>query len=418
MSLSPDALRRVLDEHAPSLDAPEIDGQRPELLVRPKGRDELRALLARLAEHQVPALVCGAGTRAEWGNPVRAGRVVISTDGLDGIRELDGDEGVVCAGAGTPLATLARAAADAGWSFPLDPPGGATTVGGVIAADAFGPRHVSYGRARDLVLGLEVTLGDGTGARTGGRVVKNVTGYDLAKLHIGGLGTLGVISEAWIRLRAAPEQTLLLSGVAPEPTEVLEAARLPGVRACAWLDEELAAAVEPGRELAPRLVVELAERGDIVGHTERQLAERFGLARGDAAVLDRVRAAQGSRPEPEGLRFRLVVLPTRLGAASAALRSAGAAWMAYPGTGLLYARFRPGADTAGGVAAVRDAWSVVASVARDAGGHARLEAATLEARGVRDVFGGSAEGQALFRELKSRFDPAHILNPGRYAGGL
>ncbi len=418
MSLSPDALRRVLDEHAPSLDAPEIDGQRPELLVRPKGRDELQALLARLAEHEVAALVRGGGTRAEWGNPARAGRVVIGTEGLDGIRELDADEGVVCAGAGTPIASLARAASEAGWSFPLDPPGGATTVGGVIAADALGPRHVSWGRVRDLVLGLEVTLGDGTSTRSGGRVVKNVTGYDLAKLHIGALGTLGVVSEAWMKLRPAPEHSLLLSGVAPEPGEVLEAARLPGVRACAWLDEELAAAIEPGRELAPRLVVELAERRDIVEHAERQLAERFGLARGDAAVLDRVRAAQGSRPEPEGLRFRLAVLPTRLGRASAALRAAGAAWMAYPGSGLLYARFRPTGDAAGGASAVRDAWRSVAAVAREAGGHARLEAATLEARAVRDVFGDGAEGQRLFRELKTRFDPVHILNPGRYAGGL
>ncbi len=416
MTLGADEVRRVLDEHASSLDPPGLDGLTPELLLRPKSAEALCLLLTRLSENRIPALVLGGATRTEWGNPAREGRVVISTAGLDGIRELDAEEGVVCAGAGTPISSLARAASDAGLSFPLDPPGGATTLGGVLATDALGPRHTGYGRARDLVLGLEVALGDGTHARSGGRVVKNVTGYDLAKLHIGALGTLGVMSEAWIKLKPGPEHTLTLSGVAPEPNHVLEAARLPGVRALAWLDAELAAAVEPGREIAPRVVVELAERGDIVDHTERELAERWGLARVDASVIDRVRSAQGSRPEPEGMRFRIAALPTRLGTATAALGSAGAAWMAYPASGLLYARFRPADD--GGVVSVREAWSQVVAVARNAGGHARLEAAPLEARRTRDVFGEAPEGLSIFRELKTRFDPAGILNPGRFSGGI
>ncbi len=421
MTLSLDEIRRVLDNHATSPDAPTVDGLHPELLARPKSREELGGLLARLCEHRVPVLVRGSGTRAEWGNPARAGRVVISSAGLDGIRELDADEGVVCAGAGTPIASLQRAAEESGWTFPLDPPGGSTTLGGTLAADGLGPRHTAYGRARDLVLGLEVCLGDGASTRSGGRVVKNVTGYDLAKLHIGALGTLGIISEAWLKLKPAPEQTRVMSGVAPDAPAVLEAARLPGVRAAAWLDAELAAAVEPGRELAPRVVVELAERGDVVETAETRLAERFGLSRAEPAVLERVRAAQGSRPEPVGMRFRIAALPSRLASATASLGAVGAAWMAYPASGLLYARFRPGAGDAHsdlGAAAVRDAWSRVATIARDAGGHARLEAAPIEARRVRDVFGEAPAGQPLFRELKTRFDPAGILNPGRFSGGI
>ncbi len=151
-------------------------------------------------------------------------------------------------------------------------------------------------------------------------------------------------------------------------------------------------------------------------HAERALIERFGLARADPGLLDRVRALQGSRPEPEGLRFRIAALPTRVPAAAAALEALGAAWLAYPESGLLYARFRLGdREDAAALGAI---WDGVLAVARDAGGHVRLEAAPLAERRHHDVFGETPEGLSVFRELKKRFDPAGLLNPGRFAGGI
>ena len=134
-----------------------------------------------------------------------------------------------------------------------------------------------------------------------------------------------------------------------------------------------------------------------------------------------MRALQGSRPEPEGLRFRIAGLPTRVATTTAALSALGAAWLAYPESGLVYARFRLGSDATGNgnpPSALAEVWSGVLEVAREAGGHARLEAAPLSHRRHRDVFGETPEGFSIFRELKTRFDPAGLINPGRFAGGI
>ena len=138
LTTSSGELRGVLETFGPTSDLPSIDDVTPELGVAPKSGAELARLLGILHEHGVPSAVTGSGSRAEWGNPLREARVVIQTSGLDGIRELDAEEGVMCAGAGTPIATLSAAAEEAGWTFPLDPPGRATTLGGVLASDCAG----------------------------------------------------------------------------------------------------------------------------------------------------------------------------------------------------------------------------------------------------------------------------------------
>ncbi|MDX1648862.1 MAG: FAD-binding protein, partial [Myxococcota bacterium] len=148
-------------------------------VLRPADGGTLATALRVLAEHRLPALVRGGGTKTPPGAGVGA-RVVLDTGALGGVRELDVDEGVAQVGAGLPLAELAAALEGSGWEAPLDPPGEAGTVGGALAAAAVGPR---FGHPRDVVLGLDVALATGERTRCGGRVVKNVTGYDLAKLH-------------------------------------------------------------------------------------------------------------------------------------------------------------------------------------------------------------------------------------------
>jgi glycolate oxidase FAD binding subunit len=185
-------------EHEPL----EVDGLRIGVTLAPASVEALGGALRTLRERDLAAIVRGGGTRLGLGNPPRRAACFLSTERLAEVEELDAGR----AGpgrAGTPLTELRAAANARGWELPLDAPGRGSTVGGVLAAAALGPRAQGYGLPRDLVLGLDVVLGDGTLTRCGGRVVKNVTGYDLAKLYTGSLGTLGVIA-AWLRLRPRP----------------------------------------------------------------------------------------------------------------------------------------------------------------------------------------------------------------------
>ncbi len=399
-----------------------VDGVQPVATIRPRDTGELATAVRLLCEHGLATLIVGGGSHSALGNPPRQGRMLLATEAMAGIDELDAEEGVVYARAGTPLSELRGAASEAEWELPFDPPGPRATLGGTLAADALGPQHAGFGRARDVTLGLDVVLGDGCTARCGGRVVKNVTGYDLIKLQIGALGSLGVIAGAWIRLRPLPQaREILTACVEADDKGVargLAVARLPSARAVALVDASLAAPVDPLRSPAHGflLVAELAGDEPVVQRDSKQLVSEFGAEPSRPGCLERLRSLQGEAFGRTGLRFRVAVLPSRLAAALEPLAESGAGVLVYPGTGLVFARYS--ADLEADTGSVEEMWRAIGGAARAGCGHARLEAAPLWAKGVRDVFGAPPEGLGLFRALKERFDPAGILNPGRMAGGL
>jgi glycolate oxidase FAD binding subunit len=403
-ALGPD----VLSEHDPI----RVDGEPIGASLRPADTDALAASLEALGCLSVPAVVRGGASGLGLGNPPRGARVFLSTERLAGIDELDAGEGVCHARAGTPLAHLRERAAACGWELPLDPPGQAATLGGALAAAAVGPRALGFGLPRDLVLGLEVVLATGERTRCGGRVVKNVTGYDLNMLYTGSLGTLGVIAGAWIRLRPRPEASALLEA---EPGG-LEQACAAGLAAARRASARAAALELPGRGTAgARLVVELAGDAASVGRDAAWLAEAWGARAAPADALDELRARPARAVGESRLRFRLAALAARLRAALAPLRAAGADLLAHPGLGLVYAEFaRPEGDAA----ASARAFEAVAAAARAGGGGWRLERGAPEAKRGRDVFGGAGPELRLLRALKQRFDPQGLLNPGRFAGFL
>ncbi len=403
--------------------------------LHPSDAEELARAVGALGELRLAALVRGGGTRMGLGNPLRRADVVLSTRRIAGMQDFDPGEGVCLALAGTPLTELRAAVNAGGWELPLDAPGRGSTLGGTLAAAAIGPRALGFGLPRDLVLGLEVVLGDGARTRCGGRVVKNVTGYDLAKLYTGSLGTLGVIASAWLRLRPRPERVVVYEAeVAPDaaPALGLAAARRPSARAAAlWLEaspgprelgeaaarraegEGSAGVPAPRRHSARtgRLVVELAGDAPVVTDDGAWLAAEAGGRATPDATLDSLRRLQADGADPGGLRFRLALRPSRLAAAGSSLRAAGASLLAYPGRALAWAFFAPrdGEDC-------DRAFAAVAAAARDAGGSWQLEHAPPALRGARDAFGDAADLLPLTRALKARFDPAGVLNPGRALG--
>lgn len=407
-----EALRETLGEEIVELHPPRpLEDASLEAHLSPRNSDELARSLAALSESRLPVLVRGGGTRLSLGNPCPEARALLSTERLVGIDEFDADDGVIQARAGTPLGVLDEAVAEAGWELPFDPPGASTTIGGVIAAAATGPRRQKFGAPRDSVLGLEVVLASGQPTSCGGRVVKNVTGYDMAKLYTGSFGSLGVISGAWLRLRPRPSSRqsalAVLSGLEVEASLqlALAASRRGSARVAALVHGEPAQALAASTADAGsgRLVVEYAGEVPEVERDMDWLSGQAGVRlqpEGDPLV-ECLRDLQGSGEA----RVRLSALPSRLPGLLAALLAIGAGCVSYPGLGLVYV------FTDGDVEPVLQA-------ARAADAEWLFEALPLERRREVDVFGEPGDGFPIARALKARFDPLGILNPGRFQGRL
>ena len=407
-----ESLQATLGEDVVELHDPRsLEGALLEAPLRPRDGDELAGSLAALSEQQLPVLVQGGGTRMQVGSPCPGARALLVTGGISGIDEFDADDGVVHVRAGTRLAVVAEAVGEAGWELPFDPPGDTTTVGGAIAASATGPRRQQFGSPRDSVLGLQVVLPPGERTSCGARVVKNVTGYDMAKLYTGSFGSLGVIEAAWLRLRprsrAVAGAVVVFPGSGSEPPLGigLAAARRGSARVVAIVSGGLAVQLgvaTPGDE-AWVLVVEYAGEAPAVARDIDWLRDQATAREVPEAsqLVGRLRDLQGAGE----VRARLSVLPSQLPGLLAPLSSAGVGTVTYPGLGIVYA-FSEG-----------DAKPLL-EAARGSAADILLEALPLDARRDVDVFGDPGAALPIARALKQRFDPLGILNPGRFQGRL
>ena len=381
----------------------EVPGASVALVHRPAQISELSTLLAERHAQAEGVLVCGGRTRLGFANRARRLSAAISLDALSGIDIFEPDEGVVHARAGTPIRALQEAVAAEGWELPVDPPGAATTVGGAIASAAMGPRSHAFGRVADAVLGLELVGADGSVSKCGGRVVKNVTGYDMAKLYTGSFGSLAIVTGAWLRLRPQPARRAVLAGrIACDPGAFERArgqARTASARAFVWNES-------PGASEA-ELVIELGSSEEGVRHDREALARVMALEPAAPDAIDRLRdaRAQAASRAPIGVRAR--VLATRLDEMRQGFLAAGLTVSIDLGLGVLTAR---GGGGPGALTRLREQ-------AIACGGHASFE--WLPAAGYEglDVFGEIPGTRGLAAALKQRFDPRGILNPGRFVAG-
>jgi len=399
-----------------------LDGVAAGVTLSPADDAALAAALAVCARRGLPVLVRGGGSRLGIGNRPARAAAWLSTARLASECRVDADEGVARVGAATPLGELAAAARAAGWLSPLEPHGRGATVGGALATASAGPRALGLGRARDVALGLDVVLASGERTRCGSRVVKNVSGYDLAKLYVGSFGTLGVITAAWLRLRPRPEAERVLAAPAGADGEALAlaAARAPGARAAALVDASLAGRLAPGADelLEPGagggiVLVELAGDAPVVEDTARALGER-GARAAPAGALDALRELEND-PAVAPLRFRISAPPSALARVRARLRAGGAAVVLHPGLATAFAFFALAREDE---ALVDAAWRSVRGALAGLDASFVLERAPAWAKSGRDVFGARTGTLPLMRALKQQFDPGAILNPGRFAGGI
>jgi glycolate oxidase FAD binding subunit len=352
----------------------------------------------------------GGGTKLGWGRPAPAD-VELRTSALDAIVAHDANDLTAVLEAGVPLAAAQAAFARAGQRLALDPPDpGGATIGGVVAAGDSGPLRHRFGAARDLVLGVAVALPDGSVARAGGRVIKNVAGYDLGKLLAGSFGTLGVVVEVSLRLHPLPTDPVTLRAEAEEVAVLTRGAAAlagaplqPEALDLAWFDGAGAvlvrfAGVAAGAQ-AQEAVAVLASAG--------LKAEQADDAGAWAAQRD------GQRAAPGGAVVRVSGRSSGLPAVLDAARTEGASVVARAGLGLAWVRLAPAEPPA-----------LVAAVERLRAALAPAPCVVLDApEGVRaalDPWDEPAEGPhaALMRRVKARFDPAGTCNPGRYAAGI
>lgn len=376
-----------------------VDGLSPQVAVAPADYEEACRVLAHANENRLAVIPVGGHQHSTLGNLPERYDIALETRRLSGIVEFEPADLTITVRAGTTLGELRKLTAAQNMMVPFDPAiSDAATVGGVLAANVNGPAGVLLGQPRDFTIGMRVVTADGRLTRAGGRVVKNVAGYDLCKLYISSLGTLALIVEATFKTLPLPVKQLTL---AFDFAEVANACRVvnDAVRAGLKVQSALVTHDMP----AWRLRVDLAGTPDAVARSE------FDIAAAASAAGAKQVAPPSAIRNPAPLSVCLTTLPPRL---PALLAAAGDAllqtWIeGQPWDGVC----RIGMGDAGTLEVVRE-------VAAKHCAHLVIERCPPDLKRETDVFGEPPSSFALMQGVKREFDPNGVLSPGRFVGRL
>ena len=365
-----------------------------------------------------PLLFTGGGTKLDWGTPPSDSAAVISSAAMTGVLAYNHADGTVAVQAGMPLSALQSTLAEHDQWLAIDPPHVAdgATIGGLLASGDAGPRRVAYGTMRDLVIGATYVLADGAVGRTGGFVIKNVAGYDMAKLLCGSLGTLAFVAEVVLRVHPRPEASATLRVPCDAATATATAVALGAAPV-----EPVAAEWDDGH-----LWIRYTGHTDAVDGQVEQTVGLLADGSGDPARLDgdeERRAWDGLTAGLAGTPGQTVVraacLPTRVPDAARACAEAAersgvdVRLQATVVLGVMTARIFDG-DAAAHAAFV-DAWR---GALGGMGGHAVVRRTAEGVAEVVDVWGPPPSGIDLMRRVKQQLDPDGRCAPGRFVGGI
>ena len=413
-----------------------VDGVLPRLIVTPKSAQEIANVLQLANEHGMSTLARGGGSRMHVGAIPEPFDMLIEIGQLTRLLEHEAPDLTCQVETGITLADLQARLATKGQWLPLDPPDAAqATIGGILASNVSGPKRLRYGTARDLVIGLQVVQANGEIARSGGRVVKNVAGYDLNKLYIGSLGTLGVIVEANFKLQPIPanERTLLLTFANCQDimqTVIAIQGSLLTPSAMELVDSGAASDISDffGMSLPTNgYTLALDFEGSLVT-IERQVDEARLIARTHNALLgddlagdEQTRFWNAIREHLHGsVTCKAAILVSHMANYLQKLSEVcrrhelESAVIAHAGNGILYIELRPGDATPRLVEAIAE----LRRQAQEARGSLVVERCPVDLKRRVNVWGEPGSNFRLMQRLKQQFDPKGTFVKGRFVGGL
>ena len=386
-------------------------------VVEPADAEAVARVLAEADAAGKAVLPRGGGTKADWGNPPRSADVILSTRKLNRLLEHAAGDMTATVEAGCTVTDLLHQLALRGQRLAIDPlwPGRAT-IGGVLATNDNGSLRGAFGGLRDLIIGVTVALADGTLARSGGKVVKNVAGYDLPKLMVGSYGTLGVITQATFRLHPLPAATRTMSWSGPDVESVQRF--VAGV-----LDSSVPVSAlqwTVGRDTPPP--VDVALEGSQAGLEAQarviaSVAQSCGLA--PSAPPESFNGRRDSLWQAAGpsVICKVSVLPSEGFTLCYALSSfvpSGQSWdLCVQGAGTGWLRFAASDPSAlaGTLRTMRRKLELLR-------GSLLVLRCPPEVRREVDAWGYATDALPLMRRIKQQFDPNGTLNPGRFVGGI
>jgi glycolate oxidase FAD binding subunit len=427
------------------LSSAQISNRDGKPILSPNKSEEISAITRYASQHNLAIEITGAGTKRSWGNPVTAD-ILLDTTHLTGVISHSWQDLTATVAAGTPWATMQRVLSQHNQQVALDPLWPETaTIGGIIATNDSGPMRLKYGSLRDLIIGMTIVLADGTIAKSGGKVVKNVAGYDLHKLMTGAFGTLGIITEVTFRLHPIPQHPQTFTVSAPQATQLApliqtisdshlltEGLQLRGDTNGFHIDIQLnahpdarqsdilhemteAAGLELSQPLAPASqIAYLRDDGGSSGlqAAETCLPEQKGFSPG--SLVDVWHAREALLAQPDRLTLKATMLPTEVAAFALEVKEKGGESVSQS-LGIMYAAFP--ADELSYKLAEEFRYHVGIQ-----GGTTLLLARSPSTIGA-ETWAIVTEGELpnaipLMREIKRRFDPNRTLNPGRFLGGI
>lgn len=402
----------------PALASDSVAGVQPRIVVVPDTIEEAASRIAESERNGETLVFAGGGTDLEIGLPPERLDAVMRTERLTRVVEHAPPDQIMTVEAGVTLAEIQAVAGAEGQRLALDPPrADRATIGGIIAANAFGPLRTRYGSVRDLIIGISIIRADGVVARGGGKVVKNVAGFDLPKLMVGSLGTLGMIATATFRLHPLPEAS---------ETLVIGKRSAAGIRAlmAAMKEAQLEVAAMVAIASGPSFDIAIRFEGFRAGVVEQR--DRLVLlpaAAGACELLDAAGAAQlWNRHEAVRnagtIRLKVAALPSAIETVAGSvipllgsLSGGGFVW--YPSAGLGFVTGTPVGHEES-ASAIRSARTFL----EQGRGSLTIHAAPLAVRQLVGVWPEPCGALPIMRAMKERFDPGRHLAPGRFVGGI
>ncbi|MBI4641562.1 MAG: FAD-binding oxidoreductase, partial [Candidatus Tectomicrobia bacterium] len=422
-------------------DSYRVDGQSPRFVLFPDAAEQISEIVRLASEENFAILPRGGGTKMHVGNKPKRADLIVSLSRLNQVLEHEPSDLTVTAEAGVILNDLQRLLQEHNQSLPLDPPfSSSATLGGIIATNSSGPKRLAYGTARDLVIGIRVVNADGKITKAGGKVVKNVTGYDLNKLYVGSFGTLGIFVTFTFKLRPLPQEARTFLALFPSWSSALELAqKILKVRLIPTALEIVnPSALESlsdlsGMKFQKNLFGVIVRFEEVKAAVEREISQTASLCqqlspsasllvegKEQESLWEAIRTLPYSfqKDDERAAVCKTSLLPSKVGELFRLEEDfkkgkTTLSTVAHYGNGIVYTTMIP--ENRHELPPLLSHWR---EEIEKLGGATVIEVISPLLKGEVNVWGNPRSDFPMMKRIKEALDPKGILNPGRFVGGI